>query len=181
MLGPLEHHPLDQGGCCSSPPLSTSSANVWDSPMSSSIRRVSEPESFRSLSWTRILFRDTPPQRPDHILHSQCVLPAIRQFRAVRPGDGIGRRAEFTQEGQHRIGARAFAPGADGVFPPAHEQFDPALVLRKAQRDLYLFATRDPSVDAPTMIENAMDHRVVDLVHRPGEFAADEIMRNVSG
>jgi hypothetical protein len=31
------------------------------------------------------------------------------------------------------------------------------------------------------MIENAMDHRVVDLVHRPGEFAADEIMRNVSG
>ena len=26
-----------------------------------------------------------------------------------------------------------------------------------------------------------MDHRVIDLVHRPGEFAADQIMRDIGG
>ena len=31
------------------------------------------------------------------------------------------------------------------------------------------------------MVKYAMDHRVIDLVHRPGEFAADEIMRNIGG
>ena len=31
------------------------------------------------------------------------------------------------------VGSGAFAPGADGVFPPAHEQIDPALMLRKAE------------------------------------------------
>src|SRR2546429_235097 len=109
------------------------------------------------------------------------IVPTIRQFSAVRPGDGIGWRAEFAQEGQHRIGARTFAPGADRIFPPAHEQFDPALVLRKTERDLHLFTAGDPSVDAPAMIKYAMDHSVIDLVDRPGEFAADEIMRNISG
>ena len=89
---------------------------------------------------------------------TQRVLPAVRQLGAVRPGDGVGRRTEFAQEGQHRIGSRALAPGADGVFPPAHEQFDPALVLRKAERDLHLFAAGDPPVNAPGIVENAMDH-----------------------
>ena len=45
----------------------------------------------------------------------------------------------------------------------------------------YLLAAGDPSMNAPAMVQYAMDHGVVYLVHRPGEFAADEIVRNVSG
>src|ERR1700730_4009033 len=106
----------------------------------------------------RILTRDKLPERADHVFHGEGVLPAVRQCGAVGPGDGIGRRAELAQEGQYRIGASAFAPGADGVFPPTHEQLDPALVLRKAKRDLHLFAARDPPMNAPAMVEDAMDH-----------------------
>src|SRR5258708_18884037 len=124
----------------------------------------------------RILIDDALPQRPDHVLHDKRVLPAVRQFGAVGSGDGVRRWAELAEESQHRIRACAFSPGADRVFPPIHEQFDPALVLRKAERDLDLLAAGDPSVNAPGMIENAMDQGVIDLVHRPGEFAADQIM-----
>ena len=94
-----------------------------------------------------ILFRNPLPQRTDHVLHAQRVLPAIRQFGTVRPGDGVGWRAEVSQEGQHRVGTGALAPGADGVFPPSHEQLD-QLMLREAERDLHLLATGDPAVNA---------------------------------
>jgi hypothetical protein len=39
------------------------------------------------------------------------------------------------------------------IFPPAHEQFDPTLILWKAVRDLHLFAARDPSMNAPGVIK----------------------------
>src|SRR5258708_24690604 len=128
-----------------------------------------------------ILIDDALPQRLDHVLHDKRVLPAVRQLGAVGSGDGVRRWTELAEESQHRIGACAFSPGADSVFPPIHEQFDPALVLRKAERDLDLLAAGDPAVNAPGMIENAMDQGVIDLVHRPGEFAAHQIVRDVSG
>ena len=54
-------------------------------------------------------------------------------------------------------------------------------MLGKAERDLHLLAARDPSVDAPAVVEDAMDQRVIDLIDRPREFATDQIVRDVGG
>ena len=54
-------------------------------------------------------------------------------------------------------------------------------MLRKAERDLHLLAAGDPAVNAPAVVEDAMDQRVVDVVDGPGEFAPDQIMRDIGG
>src|SRR5689334_4675520 len=68
------------------------------------------PDQRMSGRVARVLACNAIPELPDHVLHDQRILPAVREFRAVRPGDGVGRRTQFTQEGEDRIGLRAAAP-----------------------------------------------------------------------
>ena len=54
-------------------------------------------------------------------------------------------------------------------------------MLWEAQRDLRLLAARDPPVNAPAVVEDAMDQRVIDRIDRPREFATDQKVRDVGG
>jgi hypothetical protein len=42
----------------------------------------------------------------------------------------------------------------------------PSLDAAESQRDLYLFAAGDAAVDAPSVVEDAMDQRMVGVVDR---------------
>ena len=75
---------------------------------------------------------DPLPQGADHVLHLHRFCPAVRQFIAVGAGDGVGRRPELAKEGEGLVRPGALLPGADAVFPPAHEQVQPVLVLRES-------------------------------------------------
>ena len=98
-----------------------------------------------------LLRRDPVPQAAEHVLHRQRFLPAIGKLAAICASDGIRRRAEFAKEGEHSIRASAPSPRADAIFPPLHEQADPALMLWKRERDLHLFAAGDAAVDAQAL------------------------------
>ena len=54
-------------------------------------------------------------------------------------------------------------------------------MLRKAELHLHLFPAGDPAMDAPAVVEDAVDQRVVLRRDRPGEFAPHQIMRQVGG
>src|SRR5258708_12739582 len=124
---------------------------AWSPVMAGFVVRKGSPRlagSFifpRLQLFARILIDDALPQRLDHVLHDKRVLPAVRQLGAVGSGDGVRRWTELAEESQHRIGASAFSPGADRVFPPIHEPFHPPLLLRKAAQHLHLLAPRHPT------------------------------------
>src|ERR1700733_11666903 len=54
-------------------------------------------------------------------------------------------------------------------------------MLREVDLDLDLLAARHASVEPPAIVQNATHQDVMLLLDRPGEFASDEIVREIAG
>src|SRR5581483_402469 len=126
-----------------------------------------------------VLPRRLRPSPLDLLLHRQRLAPAVGRIIAVRTGDRVRLGAELAGEGEVVVRSGALAPAPKAVFPPIEKEIDPHLVMREGDFDLHLLAAGDAAVKGPGIVEDAMDHRVVLVRDRPGEFAADQEMRQV--